>query len=184
MNKNGKNTLLTLITACANSSVEDYCLDTNVSNESKQLCIDICKKLVNVVDSHKGLSMPTLVYFAVGTSAHKPSLFVKKGGYSSYDEKKVDKILSLCAIIGEKFGEKYTYLPELVHLLSRYYDVNKGDVDTLKKFLVNVDMEKFALLFGKGCRPTAKSIAKFIFGDNGIEYSKGGYITKITIGQD
>ena len=139
--------------------------------EIKQTHNRICKQLVKIADEHN-FPMSVLVYFAIGTNAHRLIVFNK--GYTFIDVKKVESVIKLCDIFGKKFGANTRTNDKVVHMISRYYDYMKGKPQMFTQFCNNVDKDKFNIRDIK----QAKELAKLIFGDN-AEYSKGGYFTKI-----
>lgn len=128
---------------------------------------NICVNLVKIADAND-FPMGVLVYIAVGTSAHKPSVFEK--GYTHFDEKKAEKIIKLATIIDKKLNEgakkkvNYRTNDRIIHTLSRYYDLNKGNEVKLRQVLKIADLDSIRDYL-KGKNPTAKIVAQLLFGD-------------------
>jgi hypothetical protein len=143
------------------------CYNFHPQKETMRRHNDVCKGLVKLADEHS-FPMGVLVYFAVGTNAHRPCVFHK--GYFKLDYKKAENVIKMAEIVAKLLGDKYRTNDKIVHTLSRYYDINKGSgINLLKERLKLIDPIKLKSM------KTAKEFANILFGDV-AEYSKGGYI--------
>lgn len=141
--------------------------------EQKMLHHNICKELVSLSTKHN-MPMGVLVYIAVGTSAHKPSVFER--GYTAIHTDKAEKIINLCRIFGERFGEKYTFNDKVVHACAKYYEVNQGRVGDWRTICKRADKEKIVMPKIK----RAQDLLKLLCGDM-AEYSKVGRVVSINV---
>lgn len=141
--------------------------------EQKLMHHNICKELVNLSVKH-GIPMGVLVYIAVGTSAHKPSVFEQ--GYKVINVDKAEKIINLCRIFGERFGERYTFNDKVVHACAKYYDVHNGRVGDWRTICKRVDKDKVNMPKIK----RAQDLLKLLCGDL-AEYSKVGRVVSINV---
>lgn len=136
----------------------------------------ICKNLVQLADEHN-FPMGVLVYIAVGTNAHRLHIFEK--GYNHFDSTKAEKVIKLCSIIDKKLNNgiekkvNYRTNDRIVHLCSRYYDVNKGNEMRLRQILNKADLPKVQAYI-KTKNPTAKVIAQMLFSDDAVFNEKDG----------
>ncbi len=91
-------------------------------NKDKRLLhIDICKKLVELSKKYGNYPITYLVYFAVGKNAHRLPTFL--GGYSTFNEKKAEKIFSWLKMFAKYHkNDKLFRNPNVAHALCRYYD--------------------------------------------------------------
>lgn len=150
-----------------NVGTYNFCAD----KERKRTHNQICKQLVKLADEFK-FPMGVLVYFAVGTNAHRLNVFER--GYNRINLKKANQVIKLCEVFGKKFGDKCRTNDKVVHMITRYYDIMDGKPQMFKQFCNNVDKSTFDIKNVKQSR----ELAKIIFGKNAT-YSKGGYFTNI-----
>ena len=143
------------------------------TKEQKLLHHNICKELVNLSVKH-GIPFGVLVYIAVGTSAHKPSVF--ESGYKAIHTDKAEKIINLCRIFGEHFGERYTFNDKVVHACAKYYEVHQGRVDDWCTICKRVEKDKINMPKIK----RAQDLLKLLCGDL-AEYSKVGRVISINL---
>ena len=126
----------------------------------------VCKELVKLSEENN-FPMGVLVYIAVGTSAHKPSVFEK--GYTKINMDKAVNVIKLCNIFAHKYGAKYATNDKVVHTMSRYYEVG-GSKNKLRK-IVNastIDFKEMKI-------DTAKKLMGILFKDH-ADFSDKGYI--------
>lgn len=132
----------------------------------------ICKKLVNLADTHN-FPMTLLLYIAVGTNAHRKPVFAK--GYATINLEKAQQVIKLAEIFAKKFGAKARTNDKVIHMISRYYDYMGNKPLMFKQFCNNVDKTNFKF----NSFNQARELAKAIFGKNAT-YSEGGYFTDIS----
>lgn len=150
-----------------NIGIYNFCSD----KENKRTHNQICKQLVKLADENN-FPMGVLVYFAVGTNAHRLNVFER--GYRTINIKKALQVIKLCEVFGKKFGENCRTNDKVVHMIARYYDVMNGKPQMFKQFCNNVDKSTFNIKNIKQSR----ELAKLIFGKYAT-YSEGGYFTNI-----
>lgn len=166
-----KKTLNDLIREEAKKNAGRYNLvKDKTERELKLLHHKICKRLVEIADNNK-FPMGPLVYIAIGTNAHKTNVFLK--GYTRINEKKTERVLSLCEIFAKKFGEETRTNDKLVHMLSRYVELD-GGVLKFKQMINSLDQSTLNMKK----IDTARKLSKLLFGDE-AQYSKGGYIIEV-----
>ena len=142
--------------------------------EQKVLHNSICKELVNLADKHL-IPMGVLVYIAIGKSAHKPSVFEK--GYPSINTDRAEKIIELCKIFGESFGNRYMFNDKVVHACDKFYEVTKcvgGYTDVWRNICEKADKERIVMSKIK----RAQDLLKLLCGDM-ADYSKVGRVVAI-----
>ena len=162
-----KKTLNELVREEAKKNIGQYNFAKDA--ESRKIHCKICKKLVELADKYN-YPMGVLVYIAIGTNAHRPIVFQQ--GYLRINEQKVERVITLCEIFAKKFGENMRTNDRLVHSVSRYVDINGGNLLKFRQ-LVNAMSEKEFRKF-----KTAKELTRALCGDE-AEYSKAGYITSV-----
>lgn len=90
---------------------------------------DICKKLVELSDEFNA-PCSFIVYFSVGTDAHKPSVFEK--GYKKFDEEKARAILTMAKTFALHNGMK-TPTDRVYHALTKFYTKISTDLEYYNK---------------------------------------------------
>lgn len=137
---------------------------------------DVCKQIV-AFSEESGFPIGVIVYIAVGTDAHKPSVFSE--GYKKFDEAKAKRIVKMCKIFAEHFGisEAASHSDKLVHALCRYDNLfaDSGKIGFLRSCINDIPKPQKGVKFKMAQFATAKDVARFIFGTN-LKYNERGYI--------
>lgn len=106
------------------------------NKENRMLHIDICKKLMELSDKHNHYPIGYLVYFAVGKNAHRTHIF--ECGYKTINEEKAETIFKMLDIFAKHHqNEKLARNANVAHIMCRYYDEHKGNID-FEKFTESV----------------------------------------------
>lgn len=101
---------------------------------------DICVELYNASKDNNNYPYTSLVYFAIGGTAHKQPVF--NAGYTTINTKKMKKVLKWLFRLAKYCKEpKYATYDVVTHALSKFYDkVSQDDkvfLSLLKQFKCN-----------------------------------------------
>ena len=102
---------------------------TFISDEDKRRThIEVCKKLVDLSDSHGKYPVTYLVYFSIGKNAHRTEVFDK--GYSRIDEDKAETVFKMLEMFSYWHeNPKLFRNPNTAHIFCKYYENRGGNVD-------------------------------------------------------
>lgn len=166
-----KKTLNELITEAATVNVGRFNFMKNQTE--KEIVINhhkICKELVRL-SREKNFPITTLVYVAIGTNAHKPSVFAKY--YRKINTERALTVIELNKMFSDRFGEKWFGYANLVHLLSRFIDLG-GTKEKFSSIIKNLAPEDV----NSRRYDSAKKLGSVIFKGT-AQFAKCGFISEL-----